>query len=146
MFIIFRGKFMNFFINPDGSEFNVDVDKKICVKCKELILITNFPWHGGGRRYRRTECNECTKRLEKERKKLRTLYKNPPTNHVCPICNRTEEECKGEGNKKNPAFVLDHNHTTGQFRGWICHPCNRTLGGIERNIHLLNKFVEYLTG
>lgn len=135
---------MNFFLNPDGSEFKIEVEKKACVKCKEILPVTNFGWHGFGKRYRRTECATCTKKLERERKKLRELYGNPPSLHICPICNRTEEECKGEGNKKNPAFVLDHDHVTGKFRGWICHPCNRTLGGIERNIHLLDKFIEYL--
>ena len=140
-----NGGFMNFFTNPDETEFNIEIDKKICIKCKELLPVVKFPWHSG-KRYRRTECTDCTKKLGKERKRLRTLYNNPPINHICPICNRTEDECKGEGNKKNPAFVLDHNHATGKFRGWICHSCNRTLGGIERNIHLLNKFVEYLNG
>jgi len=26
----------------------------------------------------------------------------------------------------------DHDHATGQFRGWLCNPCNTGLGHVER--------------
>src|ERR1700687_186996 len=29
-------------------------------------------------------------------------------------------------------LVLDHNHVTGKFRGWVCSACNRFLGFLEK--------------
>lgn len=41
-------------------------------------------------------------------------------------------------------IVLDHNHETKKFRGWICDRCNRCLGLLKDNSALLRKAVDYL--
>jgi len=39
---------------------------------------------------------------------------------------------------------LDHDHTTGQWRGALCSPCNAALGGFGDSILRLNNAVAYL--
>lgn len=38
----------------------------------------------------------------------------------------------------------DHNHKTGEFRGWLCQPCNSGLGFFRDDISLLKKAIRYL--
>jgi hypothetical protein len=40
--------------------------------------------------------------------------------------------------------VYDHSHQTGAFRGWLCDPCNRSLGGIGDNIEGVIRVANYL--
>jgi len=50
----------------------------------------------------------------------------------CEICGR-------EGK-----IVYDHNHKTGNFRGWICNQCNIALGMVGDNPKILILLSEYL--
>ena len=49
---------------------------------------------------------------------------NYPTWWLCDLCDRPISFWDGE-------ICLDHNHTTGKFRGWLCQSCNLGLGYIE---------------
>lgn len=40
--------------------------------------------------------------------------------------------------------VWDHNHTTGEFRGWLCHRCNRLLGFVNDSVRTLIALAWYL--
>lgn len=42
-------------------------------------------------------------------------------------------------------IVFDHCHANGQFRGWICDRCNKTLGMVKDSPRLLIMLAEYLT-
>ena len=53
-----------------------------------------------------------------------------PTN--CEVC----------GSSKKISF--DHDHKTGQFRGWICHKCNSILGFAGDEPERLEKLADYL--
>jgi hypothetical protein len=68
----------------------------------------------------------------------------PKKDYICPICNQDEEQVKGKGNTKNGSWVLDHCHETETFRGWLCHKCNRALGGFDDCAEILNRAVTYL--
>jgi len=52
----------------------------------------------------------------------------------CAICHKefTETPC------------LDHSHTTGQLRKFLCHPCNRGLGQFGDDPNLLEAAALYL--
>lgn len=41
-------------------------------------------------------------------------------------------------------FQLDHDHVTGQFRGWLCGRCNRGIGLLGDNTHGVRLALEYL--
>ena len=55
---------------------------------------------------------------------------------VCEIC------------EKLPVYRrkldLDHCHTTGQFRGWLCLACNPGIGMFQNSPELLRKAADYL--
>ena len=56
--------------------------------------------------------------------------------------------CDSEGFALNPSydknFVIDHCHSTGKVRGWLCHNCNRALGLFQDKIENLEKAIDYL--
>ena len=58
---------------------------------------------------------------------------------VCAICGSDSPKRKG-----SKYFTVDHNHTTMQLRGLLCHPCNVMLGMAKDNIEVLEKAIEYL--
>tara|TARA_R110000751_G_scaffold231869_1_gene333085 strand:- start:292 stop:513 length:222 start_codon:yes stop_codon:yes gene_type:complete len=68
----------------------------------------------------------------------------PHEGYICPICNKDAEQVKGKGNTKNGPWVLDHCHDTETFRGWLCHKCNRALGGFDDCGEILNRAITYL--
>lgn len=39
---------------------------------------------------------------------------------------------------------LDHCHTTGKLRGWLCGKCNRVLGLVNDNQTVLEEAIKYL--
>jgi hypothetical protein len=45
---------------------------------------------------------------------------------------------------KERVIVFDHNHKTGEFRGWICDRCNTVLGKVDDSVELLNLLIQYL--
>lgn len=55
----------------------------------------------------------------------------------CRICGVPEAEL----NKK---LCMDHCHETGDFRGWLCTPCNLGLGGFKNSQDILMEALTYL--
>jgi Recombination endonuclease VII len=121
----------------------LEYETKRCNQCgvdKPLFSYTK----NSGANHLRAKCKDCEKLTTAQRNKFKNLF--PPKNHICPICKRTEEKCAGEGGKKVGTWCCDHNHITGEFRGWLCHSCNRALGNFKDNVILLKSALEYLSG
>jgi hypothetical protein len=118
-------------------------DMKTCVKCKQILPNGRFGNASGGN-YLRAECKSCARQLTKERVALRKITPLPPKDYCCPICHRNEEQAAGSGGKSRSAWCLDHNHTTKEFRGYLCHSCNRTIGQLDEDISRLHRAIEYL--
>lgn len=61
----------------------------------------------------------------------------------CRICSEilTWEWVKGQEAKW---ANLDHCHTSGQFRGWLCTTCNTALGMAKDSPELLRAMAEYI--
>lgn len=75
----------------------------------------------------------ANKRAKRQRDmwKQRLLEQLPPKPDVCEICG-------------NPGrIVLDHDHKTGAFRGWICGRCN-TAEGMIGTIASAEKLLAYM--
>lgn len=58
-------------------------------------------------------------------------------NGLCAICGVNEVQ---NGQK----FSIDHDHTTGKFRGLLCVRCNFGIGHFKDNANNLTKAVQYL--
>jgi hypothetical protein len=115
---------------------------KVCKRCKLEQPLSSYTNASGGN-YKRTECKDCANKLTKERNALRKIHGMPTKDYECPICLRKEYEIVGEGGSAG-AWVIDHNHITATFRGWLCHKCNRGLGAFEDNSEKLMRAIKYL--
>lgn len=119
------------------------MSSKKCNKCKKELPISEFSKHSASN-YLRPECKQCNNILSRQRRELRKEHGNPPENYKCPICERDEEQISSGGGNKSTRWVIDHNHETNRFRGWLCHNCNMGIGAFRDNKHILNKAIEYL--
>ena len=70
--------------------------------------------------------------LLKNRNKTLEDIAGRPKPSICEICS-------GAGK-----INFDHDHVTGEFRGWICRDCNLTLGFARDRTELLQKLIDYL--
>ncbi|MFC2069721.1 Hpy99I family type II restriction endonuclease [Chloroflexota bacterium] len=119
---------------------------KICNICHKLLSTEEFAKNQNAknnRAVRRPSCKECRKQLEGKdtTPKVKLEWsKNKPHNEPfeCPICGK--RTIAGVTSK----LVLDHNHNTGEVRGWICDSCNTGIGRFKDDKELLNKAIEYL--
>ena len=127
----------------DDDHSDLGNGERKCSKCNKLLPLTSFS-KSDGANYLRAECRSCNNKLAKVRKALHLKHGKAPANYTCPICLGSEEDVKGKGNTKNGSWVLDHCHETESFRGWLCHKCNRALGGFDDNIDILKRAINYL--
>jgi hypothetical protein len=63
-------------------------------------------------------------------------------NGVCAICGQ-QEHIK-DITRRVRRLGVDHNHTTGKFRGLLCDDCNNLLGRAKDNIIILKSAIKYL--
>jgi hypothetical protein len=64
-------------------------------------------------------------------------------NYICAICGKPETDIDPRSNKPF-ALALDHCHQTNKIRGLLCSKCNKSLGGFNDNIELLQSAIDYL--
>lgn len=136
----------DFFEYFDVTKTGDGFDNKICNICHKLLPTINFAKNQNAinnRSVRRPSCQACRKQLEGKDLTIedkRIWEKKKPHNEPfkCPICN------KGTIAGITCKVVLDHNHITGEVRGWICDSCNTGLGRFKDDVALLKKAIEFL--
>lgn len=64
-------------------------------------------------------------------------------NFVCAICG---QENFPMGVNHSGLLVVDHEHSSGQIRGLLCHNCNRALGLLQDSVSTLLAALSYLEG
>ena len=107
---------------------------KICCTCREEKSLEEFHKESRQTDGRRYDCAACRSKKRKIIYNLRKVVGEPPLN--CQCCGRLA---------KNNKLSLDHDHITGEFRGWLCQPCNKALGMIGDNLESVMLFVAYLS-
>lgn len=122
-------------------------ENKVCDRCYKLLNTENYFENNRLKKdniiTKRPSCRSCRKikngkpisskqRLEWESKKPQngTLF-------TCPICQKTTIV----GISK---IVLDHNHETGDVRGWICESCNTGIGRFDDRVDIISHAINWL--
>jgi Recombination endonuclease VII len=59
-----------------------------------------------------------------------------PEPAMCEVCAWPRTEAQ--------SLCLDHDHVTGQFRGWLCRNCNLGIGSLGDDLASLRRAVAYL--
>ena len=101
------------------------VETRKCNYCKRDLPLSSF-WADAS--CKRTQCRDCAKLYligQKEARNLAGNPKAPPLGTSCNLC----------GNFKGKRLAFDHDHKTLKFRGWLCDPCNRALGILEKSLN-----------
>ena len=70
----------------------------------------------------------------------------PSDNYTCPLCLGNSKEVAKRGGNHAGSWVIDHSHSSGDFRGWLCHLCNRALGCFKDDTDILKRAIKYLEG
>jgi Recombination endonuclease VII len=82
-------------------------------------------------------CRECYRLAHAIRKAISYEAELEAQGGVCAICARPPS-----GKRR---LYLDHDHTTGRFRGLLCDRCNRLLGYADDDQRVLAAAIEYLS-
>ncbi len=128
---------------PDISE----PKSKVCTECHIEKPIEEFSKNQFGKNnriLRRPVCKVCyAKKVKINSKEAREYEKNHPKPKIgedftCPICNR-------KFMRWHKADVcLDHSHTDGSVRGWICGSCNTSIGKFHDDPNILQKALDWI--
>jgi hypothetical protein len=137
---------------------------KTCSRCSQEKPLSNFRTRGGHQTHlTKSRCNQCLYeehkqwvtnnpiRVREYRSKDKwTIVKRCARHGIspeqltrtyelqggkCPICTNLIELMNS---------AIDHNHTTGEFRGILCKTCNRALGLFRDNPDILRSAATYL--
>ena len=78
-------------------------------------------------------CKTCFKKDSRLRLQLRKEYAHL-RGSVCDCCNKPHTK----------SLVVDHDHNTLEFRGWLCEDCNLGIGNLGDDLDGLFKALSYL--
>ena len=104
-----------------------------CVKCKCEKPEHRFRIDNKKRSLtkRRSECIDCMKQISIEVNQIRKTA--PPVPYACEFCGRTDAKLR-----------LDHCHTTGKFRAWLCNKCNTGFAQLGDTADALERAAQFL--
>ena len=114
--------------------YNIKPGKsKTCKICNKKKHIDSFGSMRTNKDRIDTRCKQCVSEETKIRNNLRKEYA-AENESICHCCGGTHHK----------SLVVDHCHDTGNYRGWLCEPCNFAIGHLGDNIEGVKKAVKYL--
>lgn len=125
-------------MSPQSSE------PRICKKCRRRLPIEAFERNRPN--VWRSTCKECRKGKKsipaEARRSYEAQHPRPQigSDFYCRICERTITI------ENNRDVNLDHDHATGEIRGWICNNCNTGIGALNDDVNLLKRSIRWLEG
>ena len=130
-------------IHLTGDQF----ENKVCDRCfKYLNTQSDFENNRikkGGLITKRPSCRDCRKKKNGKpipRKIYKEWMEKKPKDgdiFLCPICKK-----KSIGGISK--HVLDHNHHTGEVRGFLCESCNTGIGRFDDDVSLVKNAINWL--
>ena len=144
---------------------------KRCKTCGIEFPLESYYWHDRRKNVRKASCPKCISNKNKVWRKenretinarRRELYATIPNkkhnkllSHVKSKYGISKEEYEGVLEKQNGVCAIcggvltrklsvDHDHSTGKFRGLLCTKCNLGLGCFNDDSSLLKRAMEYL--
>lgn len=124
-------------------------ETKICRRCTTRKSIFEFQKNQksiAGKISRRGECNSCRKWKKAIPSKAKIDYEKLHPRPVigepfkCPVCEKTIIK------QFSNDVVLDHSHTDGRIRGWICRQCNSSIGMMDEDTNILGRAIQWIKG
>ena len=109
------------------------IPKKKCFYCEVEKSLSEFSEDRGRHKI---YCRKCNRKILKTTYKLRKSAPKQPKH--CECCLTPKKECQ------NGRLVLDHDHETEEFRGWLCIRCNIGLGKFGDNVDGILMALNYL--
>lgn len=145
--------------------------EKVCNGCGKILPISEYGLRKqkNGKKISRSRCKECRANYSRDRLKAhpekvkessrRWAKKNPDRVRMWAIRSRWKKlgydpdyieklileydgVCQICGEDKK--LALDHDHNTGNIRGFLCNNCNMGIGKFRDNTDLLKKAIDYL--
>lgn len=139
---------------PDSNVTSFDItetgdtfEHKVCDRCYKY-LNTNDEFENNRHKKdnaitKRPSCRKC-RRLKNGKSIPTNVRKEWESNRpqegslfTCPICKKTTIV----GISK---IVLDHNHHTGEVRGWLCESCNTGIGRFDDDPELIQRGIDWV--
>ena len=136
-------------------------ETKVCTVCKVAKTLDMFDKDTRYRSNLRPACGQCRQdsmAASRFNSSIQLRYgisgetfdrMSEEQGHVCAICGKPETRITRPNAKRvkigiPPRLCLDHDHSTEQVRGLLCHKCNVGLGQFKDDIEVLKSAIAYL--
>lgn len=164
---------VGFIENENGNTCDVFFLRVGKLYTVEKSIVVEFDIATTGDRFKFKVCDRCYKHLETEthfsnnRLKKDNIITKRPSCKACrkikdgvavPAKQRAEWEvnrpvdgslfscpiCQKKTIVGISKVVLDHNHSTGNVRGWLCESCNTGIGRFDDKIDIIQNAIDWL--
>lgn len=118
-----------------------------CLKCGISKPTSEFYFKDVPKKRMSSRCKRC--QINQQREKSLGVTEDDyqrmlaAQDDSCAVCGLRIEEYRTKYNRYTQ-FSVDHNHSTGEVRGLLCHNCNRALGMLQDDPEILWRAVSYL--
>lgn len=115
--------------------YNSGRRKEYCTRCGLPKTAEGTQLNKRGQRVPRWRCRPCDS-LNRWKQRHGIDLKGVERASHCEAC--------GEEFNKSRKRVMDHDHDTDEFRGWLCNNCNSGLGMLKDDPAIVRKLLEYI--